>query len=82
QSLLYCYYSTTHVFRCLPTDAVPNNNFLREYVCKPSIPSEDPVQTHEELRKICGFLVQFPFYILAEENLYSSINSKEGTMSV
>ncbi|KAI1885071.1 hypothetical protein AGOR_G00216410 [Albula goreensis] len=70
------------VFRCLPTDAVLNYKLLREYVSRPCLAVEDPVQACEELRKVHGFLVQFPFYFLSEENLFPSINSKEGMMPI
>ncbi|KAG9348974.1 hypothetical protein JZ751_029291 [Albula glossodonta] len=70
------------VFRCLPTDAVLNYKLLREYVSRPCLAVEDPVQASEELRKVHGFLVQFPFYFLSEENLFPSINSKEGMMPI
>nr|XP_015218822.1 PREDICTED: phospholipase D1-like isoform X2 [Lepisosteus oculatus] len=70
------------VFRCVPTDAVLNNKILREYMSRPSLATEDPLLACEELRKIRGFLVQFPFYFLSEENLFPSINSKEGMMPV
>ncbi|XP_066562876.1 phospholipase D1-like [Amia ocellicauda] len=70
------------VFRCVPTDAVPNNKILREYMSRPFMATEEPMLACEELRKIRGFLVQFPFYFLSEENLYPSINSKEGMMPV
>ncbi|KAG2456770.1 PLD1 Phospholipase, partial [Polypterus senegalus] len=69
-------------FRCVPTDAVLNNKILREYMSRPSMAAEDPLQAFEELRKIRGFLVQFPFSFLSEENLFPSINSKEGMMPV
>ncbi|KAJ8407331.1 hypothetical protein AAFF_G00279050 [Aldrovandia affinis] len=68
------------VFRCLPTDAVLNYKILREYVSRPCLAVEDPAQACEELRKVRGFLVQFPFYFLSAENLFPSINSKEGMM--
>ncbi|KAJ8282536.1 hypothetical protein COCON_G00050550 [Conger conger] len=70
------------VFRCLPTDAVLNYKILREYVSHPCLATEDPAQACEELRKVHGFLVQFPFYFLSEENLFPSFNSKEGMMPI
>ncbi|XP_035263647.1 phospholipase D1 isoform X1 [Anguilla anguilla] len=70
------------VFRCLPTDAVLNYKILREYVSHPCMATEDPAQACEELRKVRGFLVQFPFYFLSEENLFPSLNSKEGMMPI
>uniref|UniRef100_A0AAR2KE38 Phospholipase n=1 Tax=Pygocentrus nattereri TaxID=42514 RepID=A0AAR2KE38_PYGNA len=68
------------VFRCLPTDAVQNYKILREYMSRSCMATEDPIQACAELRKVRGFLVQFPFYFLSEENLFPSLNSKEGIM--
>uniref|UniRef100_A0A8B9HJ39 phospholipase D n=1 Tax=Astyanax mexicanus TaxID=7994 RepID=A0A8B9HJ39_ASTMX len=68
------------VFRCLPTDAVLNYKILREYMSRSCMATEDPIQACAELRKVHGFLVQFPFYFLSEENLFPSLNSKEGIM--
>ncbi|XP_072542407.1 phospholipase D1 isoform X3 [Salminus brasiliensis] len=68
------------VFRCLPTDAVLNYKILREYMSRSCMANEDPIQACAELRKVRGFLVQFPFYFLSEENLFPSLNSKEGIM--
>ncbi|KAI5106951.1 phospholipase D1 isoform X1, partial [Silurus meridionalis] len=70
------------VFRCLPTDAVLNYKILKEYTSRPCMATEDPVLACTELRKARGFLVQFPFYFLSEENLFPSLNSKEGIMPV
>ncbi|KAJ8351715.1 hypothetical protein SKAU_G00231910 [Synaphobranchus kaupii] len=70
------------IFRCLPTDAVLNYKILREYVSHPCLATEDPAQACEELRKVRGFLVQFPFYFLSGENLFPSFNSKEGMMPI
>ncbi|XP_036435168.1 phospholipase D1 [Colossoma macropomum] len=70
------------VFRCLPTDAVLNYKILREYMSRSCMATEDPIQACAELRKVRGFLVQFPFYFLSEENLFPSLNSKEGIMPV
>ncbi|KAL2081324.1 hypothetical protein ACEWY4_023177 [Coilia grayii] len=70
------------VFRCLPTDAVLNYKILRDYMSRPCLAHEDPLQACDELRKVRGFLVQFPFYFLSEENLFPSINSKEGMMPI
>ena len=78
--LLLCDVLRVQVFRCLPTDAVLNYKILRDYMTRPCLASEDPLQACEELRKVRGFLVQFPFYFLSEENLFPSINSKEGIM--
>ncbi|KAI4903033.1 hypothetical protein NFI96_033387 [Prochilodus magdalenae] len=68
------------VFRCLPTDAVLNYKILREYMSRSCMATEDPIQACAELRKVRGFLVQFPLYFLSEENLFPSLNSKEGIM--
>uniref|UniRef100_A0A667ZQX4 phospholipase D n=1 Tax=Myripristis murdjan TaxID=586833 RepID=A0A667ZQX4_9TELE len=70
------------VFRCLPTDAILNYKILREYVSRPCLAHEDPVLACEELRKVRGFLVQFPFFFLSKENLFPSFNSKEGMMPI
>uniref|UniRef100_A0A673K7H0 phospholipase D n=1 Tax=Sinocyclocheilus rhinocerous TaxID=307959 RepID=A0A673K7H0_9TELE len=37
---------------------------------------KDPAQACTELKKIRGFLVQFPLYFLSEENLFPSFNLK------
>lgn len=66
------------VFRCLPSDHVRTYAELREYVAKPGLESEDKARAVEELKKIRGFLVQFPFYFLASENLLPSAATKEG----
>lgn len=68
------------VFRCLPTDTVLNYKILREYMSRSCMATEDPIQACTELKKVRGFLVQFPFYFLSEENLFPSLNSKEGIM--
>ncbi|XP_004675021.1 PREDICTED: phospholipase D1 isoform X2 [Condylura cristata] len=65
------------VFRCLPSDEVHNLNQLREFINKPILAKEDPTRAEEELKKIRGFLVQFPFYFLAAECLLPSVGSKE-----
>ncbi|XP_052422344.1 phospholipase D1-like isoform X1 [Carassius gibelio] len=70
------------VFRCLPTDAVLNYKILRDYVSRPCMAIEDPAQACAELKKIRGFLVQFPLYFLSGENLFPSFNSKEGIMPI
>ncbi|XP_051998579.1 phospholipase D1 isoform X2 [Xyrauchen texanus] len=70
------------VFRCLPTDAVLNYRILRDYMSRPCMAAEDPAQACAELKKIQGFLVQFPLYFLSEENLFPSFNSKEGIMPI
>uniref|UniRef100_A0A672SQ25 phospholipase D n=1 Tax=Sinocyclocheilus grahami TaxID=75366 RepID=A0A672SQ25_SINGR len=70
------------VFSCLPTEAVLNYKILREYMSHPCMAIEDPAQACAELKKIRGFLVQFPLYFLSEENLFPSFNSKEGIMPI
>ncbi|TSU62976.1 Phospholipase D2 [Bagarius yarrelli] len=70
------------VFRCLPTDAVLNYKILKEYMSRSCMATEDPTQACAELKKVHGFLVQFPFYFLSEENLFPSLNSKEGIMPI
>ncbi|XP_012495681.1 PREDICTED: phospholipase D1 isoform X1 [Propithecus coquereli] len=66
------------VFRCLPNDEVHNLIQLRDFISKPILAKEDPIRAEEELRKIRGFLVQFPFYFLSEESLLPSVGTKEG----
>nr|XP_020733761.1 phospholipase D1 [Odocoileus virginianus texanus] len=65
------------VFRCLPSDEVHNLIQLRDFISKPILAKEDPIRAEEELKKIRGFLVQFPFYFLSEENLLPSVGTKE-----
>uniref|UniRef100_A0A8D2BBL1 Phospholipase n=1 Tax=Sciurus vulgaris TaxID=55149 RepID=A0A8D2BBL1_SCIVU len=65
------------VFRCLPSDEVHNLIQLRDFINKPILAKEDPIRAEEELRKIRGFLVQFPFYFLSEESLLPSVGTKE-----
>ncbi|XP_052036674.1 phospholipase D1 isoform X1 [Apodemus sylvaticus] len=65
------------VFRCLPSDEVHNLIQLRDFINKPILAKEDRLRAEEELRKIRGFLVQFPFYFLSEENLLPSVGTKE-----
>ncbi|KAF6121050.1 phospholipase D1 [Phyllostomus discolor] len=65
------------VFRCLPSDEVHNLIQLRDFITKPILAKEDPVRAEEELKKIRGFLVQFPFYFLAAESLLPSVGTKE-----
>ncbi|XP_043854121.1 LOW QUALITY PROTEIN: phospholipase D1 [Dromiciops gliroides] len=65
------------VFRCLPNDEVHNLIQLREFINKPVLAKEEPARAEEELKKIRGFLVQFPFYFLSEENLLPSVGTKE-----
>ncbi|XP_043558527.1 phospholipase D1-like isoform X1 [Chiloscyllium plagiosum] len=65
------------VFRCLPSDLVRNNIELAEFSTKAGLHEEDPERTVEELKKIRGFLVQFPFCFLSEENLLPALSTKE-----
>ncbi|XP_049631635.1 phospholipase D1 [Suncus etruscus] len=65
------------VFRCLPSDEVHNLIQLRDFINKPILAQEDPMRAEEELKRIRGFLVQFPFYFLSEENLLPSVGTKE-----
>ncbi|XP_072110983.1 phospholipase D1-like isoform X2 [Mobula birostris] len=65
------------VFRCLPSDHVKNNSDLAAFNAKQGLASEDPAKAAEELKKIHGFLVQFPFYFLSEENLLPPLSTKE-----
>uniref|UniRef100_A0A6I8NTK7 Phospholipase n=1 Tax=Ornithorhynchus anatinus TaxID=9258 RepID=A0A6I8NTK7_ORNAN len=65
------------VFRCLPSDQVRNLIQLREFISKPILAKEDPGKAEEELKKIRGFLVQFPFSFLLDECLLPSVGTKE-----
>ncbi|XP_063062695.1 phospholipase D1 [Engraulis encrasicolus] len=65
------------VFRCLPSSDVRNISELEGYLAKPGLEKEDPLRAQEELRKIRGFLVQFPLQFLSEQNLLPPIGSKE-----
>ncbi|XP_053428701.1 phospholipase D1 isoform X1 [Nycticebus coucang] len=70
------------VFRCLPNDEVHTLIQLREFRNKPRLAEEDPIRAEEELKKIRGFLVQFPFYFLSEESLLPSVGTKEAIVPV
>ncbi|XP_061094253.1 phospholipase D1-like isoform X2 [Conger conger] len=65
------------VFRCLPSSDVRNMLELETFRSKPGLEKEDPVRAAEELKKIRGFLVQFPLYFLSEQNLLPPVGSKE-----
>ncbi|XP_038673019.1 phospholipase D1-like isoform X1 [Scyliorhinus canicula] len=65
------------VFRCLPSDHVRNNVELADFTAKAGLAEEDPAKAVEELKKIRGFLVQFPFCFLSEENLLPALSTKE-----
>nr|XP_046227408.1 phospholipase D1 [Scatophagus argus]XP_046227409.1 phospholipase D1 [Scatophagus argus] len=65
------------VFRCLPSSDVRNILELEGYLAKPGLDKEDTTRAHEELKKIRGFLVQFPLQFLSDQNLLPPIGSKE-----
>uniref|UniRef100_A0A7N6AEA0 Phospholipase n=1 Tax=Anabas testudineus TaxID=64144 RepID=A0A7N6AEA0_ANATE len=65
------------VFRCLPSSDVRSILELEGYLAKSGLDKEDPVRAREELKKIRGFLVQFPLQFLSEQNLLPPIGSKE-----
>lgn len=65
------------VFRCLPSSLVRNMSELEQYQSILGLAQTDPVRAQEELRKIRGFLVQFPLDFLSEQNLMPSVGTKE-----
>uniref|UniRef100_A0A3Q1CPP9 Phospholipase n=1 Tax=Amphiprion ocellaris TaxID=80972 RepID=A0A3Q1CPP9_AMPOC len=65
------------VFRCLPSSLVRNMSELEQYQSKPGLAQTDLSRAQEELRKIRGFLVQFPLDFLSEHNLMPSVGTKE-----
>uniref|UniRef100_A0A673B706 Phospholipase n=1 Tax=Sphaeramia orbicularis TaxID=375764 RepID=A0A673B706_9TELE len=65
------------VFRCLPSSLVRNMSELEQYQSKPGLAQTDVTRAQEELRKIRGFLVQFPLDFLSEHNLMPSVGTKE-----
>lgn len=65
------------VFRCLPSSDVRSILELEGYLAKPGLDKDDPEKAKEELKKIRGFLVQFPLQFLSEQNLLPPIGSKE-----
>ncbi|XP_056281661.1 phospholipase D1a isoform X2 [Pseudoliparis swirei] len=65
------------VFRCLPSSLVRNMSELEQYQSVPGLAQSDLARAQEELRKIRGFLVQFPLDFLSEENLMPSVGTKE-----
>ncbi|XDV47648.1 hypothetical protein PO909_017223 [Leuciscus waleckii] len=65
------------VFRCLPSSDVRAILELDGFLSKPGLEKEDPARAQEELKKIRGFLVQFPLQFLSEQNLLPPIGSKE-----
>lgn len=68
---------TLQVFRCLPSSLVRNKQELLSFQSKAGLDKEDPVKALELLKKIRGFLVQFPLEFLCEENLMPSVGTKE-----
>lgn len=67
------------VFRCLPSSLVRNLQELLSFQSKPGLDKEDPAKAHEMLKKIRGFLVQFPLDFLSEQNLMPSVGTKGRT---
>lgn len=65
------------MFRCLPSSDVRNILELEGYLAKPGLGKEDPARAQEELKKVHGFVVQFPLQFLSEQNLLPPIGSKE-----
>lgn len=65
------------VFRCLPSSLVRNMSELEQFQSKPGLAQTDVARAQEELRKIRGFLVQFPLDFLSEHNLMPSVGAKE-----
>ncbi|XP_072313653.1 phospholipase D1a [Eucyclogobius newberryi] len=65
------------VFRCLPSSLVRNMTELEQYQTKLGLAQTDLTKAREELKKIRGFLVQFPLDFLSEQNLMPSVGSKE-----
>ncbi|XP_076833185.1 phospholipase D1a isoform X1 [Brachyhypopomus gauderio] len=65
------------VFNCLPTSLVRNMQELLNFQTKACLAKEDPAKAQELLKKIRGFLVQFPLDFLNEENLMPSVGTKE-----
>ncbi|XP_069562982.1 phospholipase D1 isoform X2 [Brachyistius frenatus] len=66
-----------NVFRSLPSSDVRSILELDGFLAKPGLDKEDPARAHEELKKIRGFLVQFPLQFLSEQNLLPPMGSKE-----
>uniref|UniRef100_A0A8D3CMU9 Phospholipase n=1 Tax=Scophthalmus maximus TaxID=52904 RepID=A0A8D3CMU9_SCOMX len=65
------------VFRCLPSSDVRNILDLEGFLAKTGLDKDDPPRAREELKKIRGFLVQFPLQFLCEQNLLPPMGSKE-----
>uniref|UniRef100_A0A1A8HGH8 Phospholipase n=1 Tax=Nothobranchius korthausae TaxID=1143690 RepID=A0A1A8HGH8_9TELE len=70
------------VFRCLPSSDVRSISELDSYLSKPALARDDPARAQEELKKIRGFLVQFPFQFLSEENLLPPMGTKEAMVPI
>uniref|UniRef100_A0A1A8AE64 Phospholipase n=1 Tax=Nothobranchius furzeri TaxID=105023 RepID=A0A1A8AE64_NOTFU len=70
------------VFRCLPSSDVRSISELDGYLSKPALARDDPARAQEELKKIRGFLVQFPFQFLSEENLLPPMGTKEAMVPI
>uniref|UniRef100_A0A6Q2Z210 Phospholipase n=1 Tax=Esox lucius TaxID=8010 RepID=A0A6Q2Z210_ESOLU len=66
------------VFRCLPSSLVRNMAELESYQTTAGLAQSDPDKAREELKRIRGFLVQFPLDFLSEQNLMPSVGTKEG----
>uniref|UniRef100_A0A8D0CJ97 Phospholipase n=1 Tax=Scleropages formosus TaxID=113540 RepID=A0A8D0CJ97_SCLFO len=65
------------VFRCLPSSDVRNRAEMESFLSKSGLDKADPARAREELKKIRGFLIQFPLYFLSEQNLMPPVGSKE-----
>ncbi|XP_068566300.1 phospholipase D1 [Cebidichthys violaceus] len=65
------------VFRSLPSSDVRSILELEGYLAKPGLEKEDPARAQEELKKIRGFVVQFPLQFLCEQNLLPPMGCKE-----
>ncbi|XP_015216767.2 phospholipase D1 isoform X1 [Lepisosteus oculatus] len=65
------------VFNCLPSSLVRSMAELQRFILNSSMASDDPARAREELKRIRGFIVQFPLYFLCEENLMPSVGTKE-----
>ncbi|KAK5849809.1 hypothetical protein PBY51_014114 [Eleginops maclovinus] len=68
------------VFRSLPSSDVRNILELESYLAVPGLCTEDPARAQEKLKKIRGFLVQFPLDFLCQQNLLPPIGTKEAMM--
>lgn len=74
--VFFCFFCL-QVFRSLPSSDVRSILELEGYLAKPGLDKEDPARAHEELKKIRGFLVQFPLQFLCEQNLLPPMGCKE-----